>query len=85
MIVPRVAPRLEQFIRASRLRELGVLDLLHPGDLSPTALTSWLLGDVRFASARSLLNLDGLERVPELLDELLQARLGVLEAVAMDA
>lgn len=42
LIVPRVAPRLEQLIRAERMRELGLLDLLHPTDLCPRALGDWL-------------------------------------------
>src|SRR5262249_1185862 len=42
LIVPRMHPRREQLIRAERLRDLGLLDLLRPEELSPHALTEWL-------------------------------------------
>src|SRR5439155_18283327 len=42
LIVPRVDPRREQLIRAERMRDLGLLDVLHPDRLSPDALTEWL-------------------------------------------
>src|SRR5260370_23363039 len=35
LIVPRVKPRLEQLIRAERLKDLGVIDVLHPDQLTP--------------------------------------------------
>lgn len=42
LIVPRVVPRLEQLIRATRFSELGLTDTLHPAMLSPGAIASWL-------------------------------------------
>ena len=42
LIVPRVAPRREQLIRAERFRERGLLDLLHPHTLAPEAVSSWV-------------------------------------------
>src|SRR5262249_45768622 len=42
LIVPRTRPRREQLIRAERLRDLGLLELLHPDALSPRALGEWL-------------------------------------------
>jgi len=42
LIVPRVAPRREQLIRAERFRERGLLDLLHPNTLAPEAVSSWV-------------------------------------------
>lgn len=35
LIVPRVKPRREQWVRAERLRALGLVDVLHPADLTP--------------------------------------------------
>ena len=70
LIVPRVTPRQEQLIRAERLAGLGVLDYLHPADLTPHALTTWL---ARPTSAtiqiRAQIDLNGLTRLPGLLDE----------------
>lgn len=74
LIVPRVHPRREQMIRAERLRDLGLLDVLHPNDLSPGALTEWLAHDARsFPPARSHIDLNGLVRLPGLLEEVLTA------------
>ena len=42
LVVPRVAPRREQLIRAERFRERGLLDLLHPHALAPEAVSSWV-------------------------------------------
>jgi predicted glycosyltransferase len=38
VIVPRVHPRIEQSIRAERLAEKGLLDMLHPANLTPSSL-----------------------------------------------
>lgn len=35
LIVPRVEPRLEQLIRAERLSKLGLIEMIHPKDLTP--------------------------------------------------
>lgn len=72
LIVPRVKPRREQLIRAERLEALGLVDVLHPADLTPAALSEWLAQDrSRPAPARRRVDLNGLTRVPKLLAELL--------------
>ena len=72
LIVPRVRPRTEQLIRAGRLRDLGLLDMLHPDDLNPRALTEWLASEKRpHLKARDLIDLGGLQRLPGLLEELI--------------
>jgi predicted glycosyltransferase len=74
LIVPRVQPRREQLIRAERLRDLGLLDLLHPEDVSPRALTEWLAQDLPpRRPVRSRIDLNGLAKLPALLAELLDA------------
>jgi predicted glycosyltransferase len=42
LVVPRVEPRQEQLLRAERWQAQGVLEYLHPNDLSPETLTVWL-------------------------------------------
>ncbi|MBL8960014.1 MAG: glycosyltransferase [Gemmatimonadetes bacterium] len=42
LVVPRVVPRTEQLIRASRLAERGLLEMLHPDALTPEALRDWV-------------------------------------------
>ena len=72
LIVPRVDPRREQLIRAERMRDLGLLDVLHPDRLSPDALTEWLARPKATPPRpRDLIDLDGLERLPRLLEEVL--------------
>ncbi|MUL34991.1 glycosyltransferase [Gloeocapsopsis sp. AAB1 = 1H9] len=69
LIVPRVEPRTEQLIRAQRLHELGLTDLLHPNDVNPQTITAWLEQDRQLHPKQSV-NLNGLERLPDLLSEL---------------
>lgn len=38
VIVPRIQPRLEQLIRAERLSEAGLVDMIHPDTLTPGLL-----------------------------------------------
>ena len=74
LIVPRVRPRTEQLIRAERLKELGVLDLLPPSRVTPDALTEWLGRDLPRPKVRERIDLGGLARIPGLVEELVTAR-----------
>lgn len=40
LIVPRVEPRVEQLIRAERLAALGLVEMIHPDDLTPALMRS---------------------------------------------
>jgi predicted glycosyltransferase len=72
LLVPRVKPRREQLIRVQRLHDLGLVDMLHPDDVSPAALSAWLADDSRPSPhVRGRLDFGGLARLPHLLDELL--------------
>jgi predicted glycosyltransferase len=51
LIVPRTRPRLEQYIRASRLAALGAVDLL-AGHATPAALSAWIAIGPREPAAR---------------------------------
>jgi predicted glycosyltransferase len=79
LLVPRVAPRLEQLVRAERLAELGLVDALHPDDASPAALTRWLARAVTTARPPradrpgTAVDLEGLARLPGLLSALTDA------------
>jgi predicted glycosyltransferase len=68
LIVPRVTPRQEQWIRAERLREMGMLDVCHPDDATPQALEEWLAREV-VKPSRDRIDLGGLTRLPELLQD----------------
>ncbi len=72
LIVPRVKPRREQLIRAERLSALGLLDLLHPDDLSPDTLTAWLAHRTDSTTKTpAQIDFNGLTRLPDLLNEVL--------------
>lgn len=74
LIVPRVEPRLEQFVRAERLHRLGLLDYLHPDDLTPEALGDWLAQDTAVPDAHAFLDFGAMTRLPEALAELLNEK-----------
>lgn len=63
LIVPRIKPRLEQWIRASRLAEMGIIDCLHPDELTPEALTEWIADQHPQHNARETIRFDGLDGV----------------------
>jgi predicted glycosyltransferase len=72
LIVPRVKPRREQWIRAERLRALGLLEVLHPEALTPQALTEWLArAPALTPPGRGRIDLQGLTNLPRLMDEVL--------------
>jgi predicted glycosyltransferase len=74
LIVPRIYPRREQMIRAERLRDLGLLDVLHPDHLTPHALSEWLSRTIPAPPpVQCLLNWAGQANLPRLLNELLAA------------
>lgn len=72
LIVPRVTPRQEQLIRAQRMQSLGLIDMMHPEDLCPDALSAWLAESSRQASdAANVIDFDGLARLPRYLNDIL--------------
>jgi predicted glycosyltransferase len=73
LIIPRVQPRREQLVRAERLADLGLIDLLHPDLVNPRTLTEWLAKDGTAPQIRARVNLNGLVRLPQLVEEALAA------------
>lgn len=63
LLVPRVTPRQEQWIRAERLQQRGLVDVLHPDNLNPAALTKWLHQSVAPNQVRPSINLNGLDNL----------------------
>lgn len=71
LIVPRTQPRQEQWIRAERLQSLGLLDVLHPDDLSPQRLSRWLATtDPAAPTTHKAIDMNGFTRLPDLASEL---------------
>jgi predicted glycosyltransferase len=74
LIVPRVVPRAEQLIRAERLQQLGLADVLHPRFVTPASISQWLSSDVREpAEVRDRIDFQGLDRLPRLVEEVLSS------------
>jgi len=74
LLVPRIRPRQEQWIRARRLQQMGLVDVLHPDALSPAMIGGWLDQDgCSTRPAREAIDFNGLERLPALLQEVLTA------------
>jgi len=72
LIVPRIQPRQEQFVRAERLQQLGVVDVLHPNQVKAEALTTWLQQpDCRVPCMVDRIDLNGLSRIPLFLGKML--------------
>lgn len=68
LLVPRVRPRTEQLIRATRLADLNCADLMHPDRLEPGAVSAWMADAVesQTPAGRDRLDLSGLDRVVDL-------------------
>lgn len=71
LVVPRISPRQEQWIRADRLHRQGLIDLLHPTQLSPESLTHWLHQPIAPPAERPAINLNGLNNLVADLERLL--------------
>ena len=75
LVVPRTEPRTEQLIRAKRFAMLGLVDMLHPSDLTSEAISAWLEAKAeRPMAAEEVMDFSGVRRLPELLQEVLAAQ-----------
>ncbi|MBD2091513.1 glycosyltransferase [Microcoleus sp. FACHB-1515] len=71
LVVPRVKPRQEQIIRAERLQQMNIVDLLHPDQIHPAALTGWMAQSKSAPRVRDRLDLNGLTRIAERIEKVL--------------
>ena len=72
LVVPRVSPRTEQLIRAERLRERGLVDLVRPEALAPERISTWLAENFG-QPGRHGVDLGGLQRLRRLAAGLLES------------
>jgi predicted glycosyltransferase len=84
LVVPRVEPRREQRIRAERLAQMGVLDMLPLDRLSPPALAGWLARPDAAHPARGRINLGGAATLPRLLQDLLDSPARAVRKVRLE-
>ncbi len=79
LIVPRVTPRKEQQIRASRLKEMKLIELCYPDQLTPEVIDTWLQNiDQDRPIVGSLPDFNGATRLPELAAELCRNNQGTV-------
>jgi predicted glycosyltransferase len=71
LIVPRVKPRKEQLIRVQRLQELGLVDMLHPAEVTPESLQEWLHKKDSLPQVHKTIDFRGLRRIPKFVGEIL--------------
>lgn len=74
LLVPRIAPRQEQWIRAERLQQRGLVDVLHPDNLSPAALTQWLHQPVVLPQNCPPVNLNGLDNLLKKMQQMVMSQ-----------
>lgn len=92
ILVPRVKPVAEQWIRAERLEHLGLMRAMHPDTLTAASLAAAVTEELDLANVvrypRHPLDMNGLDRICESLGELLDGtieRVGTLRTVAAQA
>jgi predicted glycosyltransferase len=83
LLVPRDRPRLEQTIRAERLRARGMLDFMAVRQCNPRALSAWLHHEATapLPPPRQPLDRDGLKRLPALTAAVIASRDAVAQTV----
>lgn len=74
LVVPRTKPRMEQFIRAQRLKSLGVMDFVREEDLTSGGISEWLRNAPPRRSAMELIDFGGLERLTCFAAEMIGSR-----------
>jgi predicted glycosyltransferase len=78
VIVPRIKPVQEQWIRAERLERKGVFRALHPDQLTPQSLLTLVAEELATANVHSRLlyqvDMGGLEKIQESIAALLSGR-----------
>jgi predicted glycosyltransferase len=74
LIIPRIKPRQEQWLRATRLKQLGLVDVLHPDQVNAQNLTAWLHSAPTNQYNKPVLNLRATEQLPLVLGQLLRTR-----------
>ncbi|MGH8671831.1 MAG: glycosyltransferase family protein [Burkholderiales bacterium] len=73
LIVPRVLPHREQWMRAHQLSRLGLADVLHPEEVTSRALGKWLSRNR--TRARTHVNMNGLNVIRERVADLINNRI----------
>jgi len=71
LIVPRITPRTEQWVRAQCLNQLGLIDILHPNEITSEKIVSWLLTDgPDIKHVKQRIDFNGLKKLPDLISKI---------------
>ncbi|MFQ5707439.1 MAG: glycosyltransferase family protein [bacterium] len=75
VMVPRVRPVKEQYIRARRLSELGLVNMIHPDELEPSMLLKTIettaAQEHLTADVENRIDLNGLQRIEQMTKDIL--------------
>ncbi|MFQ5651529.1 MAG: glycosyltransferase family protein [bacterium] len=75
VIIPRILPVAEQYIRTKRLAELGLVNMIHPEDLTPGTLLETVektaVQDDLLVNLTDKIDLTGLQRITDLVKGLM--------------
>jgi predicted glycosyltransferase len=74
LVIPRVAPREEQRIRAEAFSRLGLVEVALPDEVNGERIRSWLERSVPRPDPRAVLDMGGLERVSDAVARMLHTR-----------
>jgi predicted glycosyltransferase len=87
VVVPRALPVREQLIRAERMAGLGLIEMLHPDELSGVSLLEIVkrkLSEIRPQSGPDdRLNLNGIEHLANAIDELIPPETKAISAPSL--
>lgn len=85
LFVPRVRPRTEQAIRATRLAGLGLAHVLMPDELTEASLEAAIKATLAAPLPRVNLNMKGLERASRAIGQILDTRTSLPEDVRLES
>lgn len=72
LVIPRVAPRQEQLVRAEVFSQIGLLDYIHPGDVTPLSLSDWIQQPThRHPRANAAIDFSGFATIQQQVQQLL--------------
>jgi len=70
LIIPRINPRKEQLIRAKRMTELMLVEMMHPDDMNPISIENWICGSKKNSKISKNINLNGIKNVSNIIKEM---------------
>ncbi len=77
LVIPRIWPRTEQLIRSRRLQELGLLKMIHPGNLDSSIFAKEIIEGLNSPGIRQIfLKFDAIDNLTAELETMIRGRSG---------